>query len=385
MSQLILNMIHLFISLVALLVNIYLAGERAIGTIFLFLNERILCKAWRFFKKVFFFLLESLWCVLKTLFSYVYDVALFHKLTALFMVVAEIFFFFFFRILVVLVILVSALLLCLWILLLPLFLLFFIPSEKIGTFMIENPVFSLGHLKELGLVSETKQAAFFYVPSDSMTGDGIPLWREHAVLCFMGCALYVFGVFAFLVSYRIITKDSMQEAVTFFYQDVFPMYMDFIHTNYIGRYMHFIHNCLFIAIDRKFLIPSYRPDLGIYYKGDMVYYFVLNTDDPFVLQFVPIFCVWCFLVATIMSIPFGFGYVFYFLSLRFLYKLNILLVRHFFYPLFSIVAIKEDLGVMIQRLKGSVNYFNAFRSCFGELYVLTAIICYGLIVWLTLH
>jgi hypothetical protein len=326
--------------------------------------------------QIIFFLLKKvtvgLSFIFRKIFLYFYNTELFEKLRILLQIIFAVIGPFVRRI-------VLAYLffnICIFYMLVLLFLLclmfFSLPWEKIGHYMIHHPAVSLGRLKELGVVAKAKIAAFFNMPPDIMTLPGIDIWKEHSVLCFMSYSLYILTVLAFFVSWGVISQSKMQLVANFLYQEVYPKYMDFVHSNYIGRYMHFVHDYFFIFIDSRFLIPRYRPDLDIYYRGDFIYYFLINLEDPYVMQFIPAFCLWIFVVSIVLCLPYETGFFIYFLLLRVVHVSMFYYLRHIFLPMFSMSAIRKDFRKVKIELSILVKEWNTYPPFFGELYVLTS-------------
>lgn len=251
--------------------------------------------------------------------------------------------------------------------------------EKIGQYMINHPAVSLGRLKELGLVTPTKAAAFFNTPADMMTEPGISIWREHAILCFTGNLLRILLICARLVSFGVIDQSTMQSVVDFFNQKVFPNYMDYVHANYIGRYLHFVHEPYFIFTDPTFLIPRYREDLDLYFKGDFIYFFLVNLEDEFVQQFISPFCEWIFWVSVIFSLPYGTGFLIYFLLLRIVHLCTSFFLRKFFLPAFSLSNLRKERQEIKVELETLVQEWKSAPSFFGEFYVFISMTCFFLI------
>lgn len=356
--------------------RIYFLVEGWIGTVvvaFVQLTSQMILFSLKKVRVVFSF-------ILKKIFLYLYNTELFEKLRILFQIVFVVARPFIWRILLIYLSFNLFIFYILLLLFLLCFILFLLPWEKIGHYMIHHPAVSLGRLKELGLIAKAKIAAFFNLPPDIMTSPGIDMWEEHSVLCFMSYSLSILTILAFLVSWGIISQSKMQLVATFLYQEVYPKYIDFVHSNYIGRYMHFVHDYFFIFIDRGFLIPSYRPDLDIYYRGDFIYYFLINLEDPYVMQFIPAFCLWIFVVSILLCLPYETGFFIYFLLLRIVHVSMCYYLRQIFLPAFSMQVIKKDFREMKIKLSLLVREWNTYPSFVGELYVLTSMTSFFLIV-----
>jgi hypothetical protein len=386
------KMLLLFILFLLFLFSLYLyetvPGLRLIVSLYLVFESRvisIMTILTRLVGQLVAFILEKikliLYFFLRKIFSYFYDVGLFEKIRIIFRIVWVLSWPFIWRTPLTLLFLHAALLyigLIVSILCLGLFLL---PWEKIGYYMIDHPAVSLGRLKEIGIISEKKIAAPFNAPLDSWTFPGIEIWQEHAVLCFIGYSLSILVVFAFLVSWGVTSQSTMQRVADFLNHDVHPEYMSFVHANYIGRYMHFVHDYFFILIDPKFVIPTNRADLEIYYRGDFIYYFLVNLEDPYVQQFIPLFCFWIFCVSILLSLPYNLGFFGYFLFLRILHVLVFSLLKQFLLPAFSMRAIRKDFREINIELATLGKEWKTYPPFFGEGYVFITVTCFFSIVF----
>lgn len=366
MTQLFFKCLFFFLSF---LLKIYSFAESVIGVLAKVLFQlagQIISFIWGKIK-------AGLSFIFRKIFSYFYNIELFEKLRVLFQTVFRIIWPFVKRIIHIYVWVNLILFNILFLLFLPCLILFLLPWEKIGNNMVHHEVISLGRLKELGLVAKAKIAAFFNSPPDLVTQPGLDEWKEHSVLCFMSYSLSILAFLAFFVSWGVLAQPTMQRVADFLYKKVYPEYADFVHSNYIGRYLHFVHDSFFIFIDRTFLIPSCRPDLEIYYRGDFIYYFLINLEDPYVTQFIPAFCFWIFVVSIVLCLPYETGFLIYFLLFRIVYVSMLYYLRQILLPTLSMRAIKKDFRDAKTALLILVKEYPSFV---GELYVLISMTCF---------
>jgi hypothetical protein len=132
------------------------------------------------------------------------------------------------------------------------------------------------------------------------------------------------------------------------------------------------------------LIPHHRPDLDIHFKGDLIYYYVLNLENHYVTQFIAPYCLWIFLSAIILSLPYFTGFILYFFLVRIAHKSISYFFRQVFLPAFSIAGIKKDLYEMRVELVPLLEKWKTYPPFFGEFYVLAVVSCYFSIVFAVL-